>query len=238
MFNTHLTHMKTFINTSKESVKMNKLLLTLSLAVFLTACSSNKVPGPIDQPQVEAIGGQRLSSNFKRQGVKIEWNCRWGTGWSNATCVKADLKAIEVTAYATSNGNSENNRELAFRVGSAKAKAKLRHFIHEEVSSTQTINTLSKNIEKANDRVKQRIVGEEVEMTDDEAARETNWAVRENSNDIARNVSETIRINAAGILKGVYVVDEKIVDRQTVSVTIRWDNDSEKANTHLRKIFR
>ena len=217
---------------------MNKLLLTLSLAVFLTACSSNKVPGPIDQPQVELLGGQRLTSNFNRQGVKIDWNCRWGTGWSNATCTQGELKSIEVTAYATSNGNSEVNREVAFRVAAAKAKAKLRHFIHEEVTSTNTINTLSKNIEKANDRIKQRIAGEEVEMTEDEASKETNWAVRENSNDVARNVSETIRINAAGILRGVYVVEEKIVDRQTVSVTIRWDRGSEKANKYLRNVFR
>jgi len=217
---------------------MKKLLYIVPLSLFLIACSSTKAPTTLDTVQTEAVGNQRLVSNFKRQGVKIEWNCRFGTGWSNRTCVKGDLKAIEVTAYATSNGNSDNNRELAFRVAAAKAKAKLRNFVNEDVSSTTTINTLTKNIEKANDRIKQRIAGEEVEMTDEEAAKETNWAVRENSNDIARSVSETIRINSAGILRGVYVVNEKVVDRQTVEVTIRWDQDSEKANNYLKKIFR
>jgi predicted nucleic acid-binding protein len=217
---------------------MKNLIYIIPLSLFLVACSSTKKPEALDTVQTEALGNQRLVSNFKRQGVKIEWNCRWGTGWSNWSCVKGDLKAIEVTAYANSNGNSDINRETAFRVGAAKAKAKLRNFINEDVSSTTTINTLTKNIEKANDRIKQRIAGEEVEMTDEEAAKETNWAVRENSNDIARSVTETIRINSAGILKGVYVVNEKVVDRQTVEVTIRWDRDSEKANSYLKKVFR
>jgi hypothetical protein len=75
-------------------------------------------------------------------------------------------------------------------------------------------------------------------MSDTDADNETNWSVRENSNDIARSVSETIRINASGILRGVFVVDEKIVDRQTVAVTIRWDKDSEKAGKYLQRSFR
>jgi hypothetical protein len=202
---------------------------------MVTCCASNKTSDP---SPVSAIGGQKLTSNFKRKGIKIEWECFFCTGFSEKTCVKGDFKSIEVTSYATSNGNSEVNREVAFRVGAAKAKAKLRHFIHEDVTSSSTINTLSKNVEKANDRVKQRISGEEVEMSDTDADNETNWSVRENSNDIARSVSETIRINASGILRGVFVVDEKIVDRQTVAVTIRWDKDSEKAGKYLQRSFR
>lgn len=216
-------------------MKVPLVITAMVVCSLITGCAGNKT---VDPASVSSIGSQKLTSSFKRQGVKIEWDCMWGTGWSDYTCVKGDFKAIEVTAYATSNGNSEVNRELAFRVGAAKAKAKLRHFLQEDVSSSTTINTLSKNIEKANDRVKQRISGEEVAMSDEDAAKETNWAVRENSNDIARTVTETIRINASGILKGVYVADEKIVDRQTVQVTIRWDKDSERASNYLKNKFR
>jgi hypothetical protein len=216
-------------------MKVPLVFTAIIVCSMIAGCAGTK---SVDPASVSAIGSQKLTSSFKRQGVKIEWDCFWGTGWSERTCVKGDFKAIEVTAYATSNGNSEVNRELAFRVGAAKAKAKLRHFIHEDVTSSTTVNTLSKNIEKANDRVKQRISGEEVELSDEDAAKETNWAVRENSNDIARNVTETIRVNASGILKGIYVAEEKVVDRQTVAVTIRWDKDSERAGNYLKSKFR
>lgn len=217
---------------------MFKKLSALSLVFALAACSTTKSPS-IDSGQVTAINAQKLSTNFKRKGVKIEWDCAWGTGIFDATCVKGDIKAIEVTAYATSNGNSENNRETAFKVAEMKAKAKLRHFISEEVYSSSVQNVMTKNVEKANDRIKNRIKSdEEVSMSDEDAAKDTNFAVRENSNDTVRTVTESIRTQASGILKGIQVHDETIVDRQTVSVTIRWDKDSEASANYFNKKFR
>ena len=135
--------------------------------------------------------------------------------------------------------NSEVNREQAFRVAEMNAKAKLRKFIHEDVATSETKQVISKNIEKANDRIKQRInANEEVNMTDDEATKETNFAIRENTNETVQNLTETIRVNAAGILRGVYVKDEVVVDRQTVQVTIRWDKNSEKASDYFRNTWR
>ena len=107
------------------------------------------------------------------------------------------------------------------------------------LKESETKQVISKNIEKANDRIKQRIANnEEISMSEDEAARETNWSVRENTNETVQNLTEIIRVNAAGILRGVYVVDEKIVDRQTVQVTIRWDKDSERAGQYFRNQWR
>jgi glutamate formiminotransferase len=74
-------------------------------------------------------------------------------------------------------------------------------------------------------------------MSDTEAAKDTNWAVRENTNDITRTVTEIVRVNASGILRGVKTVDERIVDRQTVQVTIRWDRDSEATSQFFNKKF-
>ena len=97
---------------------------------------------------------------------------------------------------------------------------------------------MTKNIEKANDRIKNRINNaEEVALSDDDAMKESNWAVRENSNDIARTVTDIIKTQASGILRGVYVSDEKIVDRQTAKVTIRWDRDSDRAQQVMRRKF-
>jgi len=221
---------------------MKRVLLVTAIALTLSACSSVSLNKADNPGSITPIHSQKLSSNFTRKGIKLEYDCAFGTGMlgmTDAICSKTDIKAIEVTAYAPSYGNSENNRENAFRVAEMRAKAKLRHFIQEDVSSSQVKTVIAKNIEKANDRIKQRIsANEEVNMTDDEATKETNWAIRENTNDTVQTLTETVRINAAGIMRGVRAVDEKIVDRQTVQVTIRWDKDSERASQFFRNQWR
>jgi hypothetical protein len=160
-------------------------------------------------------------------------------GITDDVCSRGDIKAIEITDYAASFGNSEANREQAFRVAEMKAKARLRHFINEDINSSQVKTTLSRNVEKANDRVKQRIASsEEVALSDEDPGRETNWAVRENTNNTVQSVTETVRANAAGILRGLYVKESNIVDRQTVQVTLRWDRDSDRASEYFRNRFR
>jgi hypothetical protein len=221
---------------------MKRVLLVTAIALTLSACSSVSLNKADNPGSMTPIHSQKLSSNFTRKGIKLEYDCAFGTGafgMTDAMCNKTDIKAIEVTAYAPSYGNSENNRENAFRVAEMRAKAKLRHFIQEDVSSSQVKTVIAKNIEKANDRIKQRInANEEVNMTDDEATKETNWAIRENTNDTVQTLTETVRVNAAGIMRGVRSIDEKIVDRQTVQVTIRWDKDSERASEFFRNKWR
>jgi hypothetical protein len=98
---------------------------------------------------------------------------------------------------------------------------------------------MAKNVEKANDRIKNRIKSDEdVAMSDEDSSKDTNFAIRENSNDTVRTVTESIRTQAQGILKGIQVADESIVDRQTVAVTIRWDKDSEASAKYFGKKFR
>lgn len=214
--------------------------LVLAFALALTACGTTKQSGT-DAPEITAIGNQKLTSSFSRKSIKVEYNCAWGTGafgLTDAMCSKTDLKSIEVTAYAPSFGNSEVLRENAFKVASDQAKAKLIRFLKEDIQTSTVTRTISKNIEKANDRIKQKITANEsVDMSDDEASKDTNYAIRENTNDTTREFIETVRGQAQGILKGVYVADERIVDRQTVAVTIRWDKDSQKSANDIRRIM-
>ncbi len=215
---------------------MKNYLVFVCLAVLLTACSSTKDKKEQTSALGDPIGAQRLSSNFKRQGVKLEWECSWGTGFSEASCSKGDVKAIEVTAYAPSFGNSEANREAAFGVAHDMALVKLNRFISDEVTTSRVTNTLTKNVEKANDKLKSKISTQEVvSVTDDDPFPDSNTASRENINEVIRTVTESIRTQSGGILRGVRSVDEKIVDRQTVAVTVRWDKDSEKAVQELRR---
>jgi hypothetical protein len=212
---------------------MTRILISTAIVASLVGCSSAPTRTS-ETPQATPIQSQKLTSNFVRKGIKLELNCRW----YNISCEGAEPTAIEVTATAPSYGNSESNRETAFTVAEMNAKAKLRRFIQEDVSTTSVTNTISKNIEKANDRIKQRMVnGEDVAMSDDEANKDTNWAVRENTNHITRTVTDIVRVNAVGILRGVKTIDESIVDRQTVQVTIRWDRDTDLASQYFNKKF-
>ena len=221
---------------------MKRVLLVTAVALMLTACGSTKTSGSLDGGSITPVNAQKLETTFKRKGIKIEWECAWGTGMfgiTDAACVKGDIRAIEVTDYANSFGNSEVNREQAFRAAEMRAKAKLRHFIHEDVNSSQVKSIMARNVEKANDRIKQRIsASEEVAMSDEDAGKDTNFAIRENTNNTVQTVTETIRVNASGILRGVQVKDAVIVDRQTVQVTIRWDKDSERASEFFRNKWR
>lgn len=220
---------------------MKLKFLALAVALAVAGCSSTSKNASVESAPITAINTQKLSSSFKRQGIKIEWECAWGTGMfgvSDAMCVKGDIKSIEVTGYANSFGNSEALRERAFVAAEMDAKAKLVRFMNEGVGSSNFSHTVTKNVEKAQDRIKNRIrADEEVAMSDEDASKDTNFAVRDNTNEVVRTLTESIRNNAEGKLRGTVVKEADIIDRQTVKVVIRWDHNTERAANYMRKRF-
>lgn len=219
---------------------MKLKLLAISLALVLAGCSTTK-NASVESAPITAINAQKLTSSFKRQGIKIEWSCAFGTGMfgmTDAMCVKGEIQAIEVTGYANSFGNSEALRERAFIAAEMDAKARLIRFMNEGVGSNNFANTVTKNVEKAQDRIKNRIKSDEaVEMSDQDASKDTNFAVRENNNEVVRTLSESIRNNSEGKLRGTVLKEADIVDRQTVRAVIRWDHSTERAAVYMRKRF-
>lgn len=207
-------------------------LATIALAsiLVLAGCSSTKRgEGEFDQ-----IRTQKLSTSFKQDTIRIETDCAWYTPWKS----DCEIVAIESVGTAATNGNTESNRRTGLIRAGDRARAQVRHFIQEDVSSTRVSSTLAKNVEKASDRMKSRTtVGEVVSMSDSDAEKDTNHSVRENSNDTAYQLQETIRVNASGILRGFKVVKQEVVGPQEVSVTIRWDKESERVSNQLRKKF-
>jgi hypothetical protein len=220
---------------------MKLKLLAISVALVLAGCSSTSKNSSVESAPITAINTQKLNSSFKRQGIKIEWSCAFGTGlfgMSDTMCVKGEIQAIEVTGYANSFGNSEALRERAFIAAEMDAKARLVRFMNEGVGSNNFANTVTKNVEKAQDRIKNRIKSDEaVEMSDQDASKDTNFAIRENNNEVVRTLSESIRNNAEGKLRGTVLKEADIIDRQTVRVIIRWDHDTERAAIYMRKRF-
>lgn len=176
----------------------------------------------------------RMSNNFPSQGIKFEWQCE--ISGKDGKCVKGEPHAIEVTASAHVTGNTEAGRQAAARVAELRAKAKLRHFIHEEVFSSNTVTTLSKTVERVNEKANDSL-NEDISMSDEEAKRDTNFVKRDSTNRVVKNVTETIRANASGILRGVYVNNIQMFEGRNVVVTIRWDRGSENIGNYLHNKF-
>ena len=204
--------------------------IALVTVLALAGCSTTKR----GEGEIESIRSQKLSTSFAREGIKIETDCSWYT-INKSDC---DIVSIEAVGTAVSNGNTESNRRTALIRAGDRARASVRHFIQEDVSSSRVTNTIAKNVEAASDRVKSRTkIGEEVKMSDTDAEKDTNYSIRDNSNNTAYQLTESIRVNAQGILRGFRVVKEEVVGSQEVAVTIRWDKDSERTSKILQKKF-
>ena len=207
-----------------------KKLIVCATVLALTGCGSFSKKS--DEP--EPIRNQKLSTSFKGDTIRIETDCAWYKPFKS----DCDVVSIEAIATASANGNTESNRRTALIRAGDRARASVRHFIQEDLNSTRTQNTLAKNVEKASDRMKSSTVnGETVAMSDTDAEKDSSHSIRTNSNDTAYQLQESIRINASGILRGFRVVNQEVTGNQEVSVTIRWDKESEQITNNLRKKF-
>lgn len=193
------------------------------LACTLAACSSTKTVNP-DEP----IRNQKLTTSFTEDNIKVETNCAWYKPWQS----ECQIVAIEATASAWTNGASTVQVNEGRKVARSEAYANVAHFLRNQVTSTRVTNVLAKHMEKAQDNFSAN--GAESEMSDKEA-KNTSKTVRDNTNDTVRTVTRTVRENSEVMLRGFKVIKEEKVGQQEVSVTIRWDNDSDRAARYLLK---
>jgi len=210
---------------------MKRTLISLaSVAVILslTACGSMKSVTNSD----EQIRNQKLATSFVSEGIKIETDCAWYKPWkSDADC---EIVSIESVGTAPTNGNTTNNRKTALVHAGQNAKANIAHFIREDITSTRVTSTIAKNIEKASDKLNAKSGGT-VEMTDEEAKK--THSVRENANNTAHDLTQTVRANSVAVLKGFKIIKQEVVGDQEVAVTIRWDKQSEATANRLARKF-
>jgi hypothetical protein len=203
---------------------MKHTLTAVALVSLLAACSSMKTGNGTNSS--DPIASQKLSTSFTSENIKIETKCSWFS-------FKRDCKivAIEATGTAPSFGNTTNNMRNALTRAEMRANANVSEFLNKEITTNRVNNTIAKNIEKATDKVNSgKADDKSVEMTDKEAK---NISLRENTNDTVVQLTETIQTSSRSILKGFIKVKEDVVGVQEVSVTIRWDLDSEDARKQL-----
>jgi len=200
-------------------------LAAIAIAIAFTGCASTKNEG--DGP----IKSQKLSTSFVGEKIKIETNCTWYKFWKT----DCEVISIESTGTATSFGNTTNNRKNALIVAEMRANSHVAEFIAKDISTSRVTSTISKNLEKASDKVKSgNPDGATVEMSDKEAA---TISLRENNNETVHTLTETIRTNSQAILRGFIKINEEVIGNQEVLVTIRWDKDSERAAETFRRKF-
>jgi hypothetical protein len=202
---------------------MKKTLTVLAITAVLAGCSTTKSVNP-DEP----IRNQKLSTSFVSEGIKIETDCAWYK-FGKSEC---DVTAIESTAVAWTNGATAVQVGEARKVARMEASANVAHFLNEKITSNRVTTVMAKHIEKAKDT----ITSDKSAMTDKEA-QQLNTINRENANDTARTVTRNISANAEAILKGFKTIKEEPVGQQEISVTIRWDLESDRAAAQLRKRF-
>jgi hypothetical protein len=176
------------------------------------------------------IANQKLSTSFVNEKVKIETKCSWLSLGTNCEVV-----AIESTGTAPAFGNTVSNRKNALVRAEMRANANVAEFLQKEVTTNRVQNTIAKNLEKATDKVNSGNADDKpVEMTDKEAKATSS---RENVNDTVVQLTETIKTSSSAILKGFIKIDERVVADQEVSVTIRWDIESDNSrNQFLKKM--
>ena len=138
-------------------MKFRSIMIVSAIAIGLSGCSSFGSKDQIEAAPISAINTQKLTSSFKRQGIKVEWDCVWGTGLFDATCIRTDLKAIEATGYATSFGNSEVLREQAFKVAHDAALDRMVRFVKQiKQNAEDGDSTALKMVQQAFNDVKYR----------------------------------------------------------------------------------
>jgi hypothetical protein len=228
-------------------MKRSILALAVVATLGMTACSSTKTSSDVSNigtsisagPQ-QAISEQRLSSEFKRQGVRVIYS------------LTGNLEAIETTGYAPVWGNSQNAAREAFRVAELEAKKSLNDFINKEtIRSTTSVRMISKNLEKATDNktnnfatnknrdtVAAMATDEETAKADGEVNREENTAVRKDALQIATRVNTTITTNNRGILGGLYLVEGDVInDGKNVRVVYRWEVKHQPVRMQIRNMM-
>lgn len=203
---------------------MKLKLSAVAIVVLLSACSTTKT---VDGANSNGpITSQKLSTSFVSEKIKVETKCDWfGLG------KECRIVAIESTGTAPTFGATTSNRKNAMTIAEMRANGNVSEFLNKEISTSRVNNTIAKNIEKATDKVKSGNTDDKtVELSDKEAS---NMSLRENTNDTVVQLTETIRTNSNAILKGFIKVKEEVIGAQEVSVTIRWDLDSELARNQL-----
>ena len=246
-----------FINLGKGR-NMKRNILAAAVAMALTGCATIEnlarpgtavSPGTTISPgNQQAISEQRLTSDFKREGVRVTYT------------QKGELEAVEATGFAPVWGSSENARREAFRVAEMEAKKAMNDFINQEtITSSKSVEIISRNLEKARDNKTNNFTSNRqstITSSDDDITVEAdganadgksnkddtnkteNVAIRNDALRIASNTRSEIRVQNRGILSGLQLKETEVINNgRTVRATYRWDRKNSEQRPMIRGLM-
>lgn len=227
-------------------VKQTTLVaLVVASTVTMTGCSMfGKKADQVDVPKTTAITRQKLSTFFKDDGIRVNWECIDRNNWTlGITCAESQIESIEATITIPANGGTNFNGQSAMQVGQLESMAMIARFINEDITTERVVDLMAKNVEKADDTYRNPIAGTgtsagsgirlpavvgissgESPVLNDPNTPNMNFAVRSNVNDTVRELHTVVRGNAQAIMRGtVFEVDQK--GDQLLQITAIWRRD-------------
>jgi hypothetical protein len=216
-----------------------KLIVVLATAAVLSACSSTKLAG-IDPGNVNPLKDQRLSTDFKRDGIKVTYT------------FSGEVEKIEAYGYA------EVWRGQYRIVAEADAKDKLIKFLRgESVETSRMTKVISKSLEKSQDHTVNKYrsadgtintVAEDVEKEADvveatdadsgEQDSKENTAIRKAAVNNAMTITSTITVQSRGKLSAVYKeAGGTVDDGKTYMAVYAWSPKNQKAARQITNLM-
>ena len=175
-----------------------KKLLIIALAFMATACSTATKVAETESASKDAI---KYTQDFGKVEVTFTDDGNW--------------TEIKATATASVPISDDAGLEQAMNVAAMRAKRNIVEFIHTDLQSKKSVETLTSSLAK------------EVADNDQKS--------KEKAANIATQIVEKISVQADGIIKGAYIKDRKISsDARTVVVVVQVDKRSVRAANSIR----
>lgn len=224
---------------------MKVKLLVLAVAVALAGCANKQPTWKADKdPSAEVNKPKPVSTVFNRPDgpTTVEFTD------------EGEFIAINTKASAPIAGNNAFSIEQATQVATLRARRNIAEFIAKQVSSSRTLKVLSHTVQRSKENTANGMA-EEIQVDDrtfDANGESTATSAESvtpnprekfdqnnvNAERIAQSVRENILTSSVVLLRGTYVIEEKLDPAgRTVTVTVRASKNSVSAAETLKRMM-
>jgi hypothetical protein len=230
-------------------MQLKKLAIAVTGALLIAGCNGTTEIKPDKDPSAEVNKPKPVSTVFNRPKgpTQIEFG------------MDGQFVSITATGTAPIAGNNAYSIEQAVTAATLRAKRNLSEFLTEEMNTQRTINVISHTVQKSKENTLNGMIDTPIVINDDlfdingnlamedaindpygtdvQAPEITGYPGAPNSNEqkVAETVKENIVAQTKNILRGVYVIEEKVnPEGRTVNVTIGASSNSINAANELK----
>lgn len=230
-------------------MKVKNIALAVAGALLIAGCNGGQQIKPDKDPSAEVNKPKPVSTVFNRAGgpTKVEFG------------VDGSFVSISAKGQAPISGNNAYSVEQAVTVATLRAKRNVAEFIENDMQTQRTVNVLSHTVQKSKENTLNGMIDTPLIVDDSlfdvNGNPEVNAAANgetyttpltgypgepnSNSQKVAETVKEDIVSKTKVILKGLYVVEEKVdPEGRSVVVEIRASQHTINAANDIKRIMR